>query len=529
MGATYMDDAILETDLSIGPSAIGAYSRLSYTMWYALAEFIDNSTQSRTNYDSLIDQVLEQEGRPLVVEITYNRLTRELKVKDNSIGMTRDDLIEALKVAHPTKDSKGRSKYGMGMKTAACWIGKNWKIVTCELFSGEEWTATVDVDAVAYQGAKVPMIRQSVAKELHYTEIVISNLYRNLQKRTEEIIKTYLGSMYRNDIKSGKLIITFNGDVIQLPDDYEWDTDPSGLPMKKDLEKVVIAGKAVKGWVGVLKRGGRRFGGFSIFKHGRQIQGFPSAWKPRSIYGGVDDEGANNLVAQRLTGVLELDDFEVSHTKDAIVYQGDEEDDLEKFLLEQTKDYREFAAKRRGARGTPWTREKVKDLLESLKPEFQSTEIKDTLTATMLPPLETIQSNNRQLLANLSSADVVANYEVLPELRIVVSLQEKSEFEPYVTFVPSAQPGTLHVIINGLHPYYCDLESSDSMNECVSQYIYDAIAEYRVTKLQGRVNPDSTRRLKDSLLRVKTFVVDNANADAQQKEQDALTGSGPEN
>jgi hypothetical protein len=519
---------IVEAELSIGPSAISAYSRLNYTMWYALAEFIDNSTQSRENYDSIIDQVLQQEGRPLVVDITYNRMTRELRIRDNSIGMTQEDLIEALKVAHPTKDSKGRSKYGLGMKTAACWIGKRWQVITCELFSGEEWTATVDVPAIAAGNAKVPLTPKSVSRDAHYTEIAITDLYKNIQKRSEEVIKAYLGSMYRHDIKAEKLIITFNGDVVAAPDDYEWDTDPSGLPMRKDLPEVRIAGKRVKGWAGVLKRGGRRFGGFSIFKHGRQIQGFPSAWKPRSIYGGVDDEGANNLVTQRLTGVLELDDFEVSHTKDAIVYQGDEEDDLEKFLQEETKDYREYAAKRRGARGTPWSREKVKDLLESLKPEFQSDEMKDALAAAILPPLETIQRNNKQQLETLTPEDHVAQYDILPELRVVVSVQEKSEYEPYVTFVPGAQNEVLHVIINGLHPYYCDIESSDAMNECISQYIYDAIGEYRVTKLQGRVNPDTVRRLKDSLLRVKTFVVENANAAVLQKERDALSAGEPE-
>lgn len=516
-----------EAELSIGPSAITAYSRLSYTMWYALAEFIDNSTQSRENYDSIIDSVLKQEGRPLLVEITYNRMTKELKIRDNSIGMTREDLIEALKIAHPTKDSTGRSKYGLGMKTAACWIGRKWQVVTCEFASGQEWTASVDVTAVAAGNNKVPLTSKAVSRDDHYTEIVISDLYKTIQKRSEEVIRTYLGSMYRHDIKAEKLIITFNGDPVLAPEDYEWDTDPSGLPMKKDLPEARIAGKRVKGWIGVLKRGGRRYGGFSIFKHGRQIEGFPKAWKPRSIYGGIDDEGANNLVAQRLMGLLELDDFEVSHTKDAIVYQDNEEDELEKFLEAETKDFRDFAAKRRGARGTPWSREKVKDLLESLRPEFQSDEMKDALATAILPPLETIQRNNQQQLETLTPEDKVAEYDILPELRVVVSVQEKSEYEPYVTFVPSAQNNVLHVIINGLHPYYCDIESTDAINECISQYIYDAMGEYRVTKLQGRVNPDTVRRLKDNLLRVKTFVVENANAAFQQKERDALNDGEP--
>jgi hypothetical protein len=117
-------------ELTIGSGAIKNYARMPYTMWFALAEFIDNSTQSRLNYPDLVDEALKKEGTPLTVEIKYNVTQRELTIIDNSIGMTKDDLIAALKIANPTKDSKGRSKYGMGMKTAACWIGNKWKIET---------------------------------------------------------------------------------------------------------------------------------------------------------------------------------------------------------------------------------------------------------------------------------------------------------------------------------------------------------------------------------------------------------------
>jgi len=52
-GETSIDDRSRTADFDIGPGSITAYSRLSYTMWYALAEFIDNTTQSRDNYDHI--------------------------------------------------------------------------------------------------------------------------------------------------------------------------------------------------------------------------------------------------------------------------------------------------------------------------------------------------------------------------------------------------------------------------------------------------------------------------------------------
>jgi hypothetical protein len=502
-----------EAELSIGPQALIAYGRLNYTMWHALAEFIDNSTQSRLNYDKIIDDVLREEGSPLVVDIVYNRLKRLIKIADNSIGMTRDDLVEALRIANPTKDSKGRSKYGMGMKTAACWIGKKWRVITTEWGSDEEWVAEVDVDAIAYHSARVPLSVKKVSTDSHYTIIEISDLYRNLQKRTEENIRAYLGSMYRKDIMSGKTKLLYGGDEIKPPDEAEFDTDMDGKPMRLDLGELKVCGKPVTGWVGVLRKGagGRKFGGFSLFQNGRQIQGFPNAWKPRSIFGGVDDEGGNNLVAQRLTGVLDLDGFSVSHTKDSILFQGDEEEELESELAKITKDYRTYAEKRRGERSQEWKREKIRDLVRNLGEEFSSPEMGDAVNSTVLPPLSAILANNQKQVSALSQDEFLATFPVGGRINIRVALQERSENDPYVSIAPpaAADPGTIIIVINRLHPYYESLETSDAIYECFQQYIFDAIAERQVNSQQAMVNPDSVRRLKDSLLRVREQRIEN--------------------
>jgi hypothetical protein len=63
-----------ETEMKIGLKTIDTYSRMSYTMWYALAEFVDNSTQSRLNYGNIVDDILRDEGRPLTVDIVHDRV-----------------------------------------------------------------------------------------------------------------------------------------------------------------------------------------------------------------------------------------------------------------------------------------------------------------------------------------------------------------------------------------------------------------------------------------------------------------------
>ena len=191
--------------------------------------------------------------------------------------MTQQDLVAALQIAMPTPDSRGWSRYGMGMKTAACWIGKHWQVVTCEWGSGVEWTADVDVIAIANGEKRVMLTPRSVGTDEHYTKIIIDKLNRNIQKRTEETIRGYLGSIFRFDLTSGSLKLLYNGDEILPPDENEFDRDPQGLvTMKGSLpEGLLIGGKAVSGWVAVLLEGGRKFGGFSLFQNKREIQASP--------------------------------------------------------------------------------------------------------------------------------------------------------------------------------------------------------------------------------------------------------------
>lgn len=529
-----MSDDVQETELTVGPRAIDAYSRLSYTMWFALAEFVDNSTQSRLNYSDKISSLLQKEGRPLTVSIVHDRPNKTLTIEDNSIGMSREDLIAALRIAQPTPDSRGRSKYGMGMKTAACWIGAHWTVTTCELGSGEEWTAAVDVDAVANRGAKVPLTMRSVSPEAHYTRITISRLRRIVQARSEVTIKEYLGSMYMFDLRADEkgqplLKLTYNGDEVRPPDDSEWDIDPAGTVMKRDLPEFEIDGKKVTGWIGVLRKGGRKYGGFSIFQNGRQIQGYPNAWKPQVIFGGVDDEGANNLIAQRVTGVLLLDGFGVSHTKDKVLYEGIEEEELEKFLVAQTKDFVEYAKSRRSNNrgGGKWSKEQVRDLVKDMKSEFTSNEIKDAISNATLPPIEVITANNRQQFESLTSEDEVGRLDILPDLKVIIYIKETSSYEPHVVYVTGAEAGVLHVIINGLHPYYQTLEAKDAIDECIHQYIFDAIAEFKTGKLQSRVNPDSVRNIKNNLLRARAQQLENADAEVRARAEDDLFGRAP--
>jgi hypothetical protein len=205
-----------------------------------------------------------------------------------------------------------------------------------------------------------------------------------------------------------------------------------------------------------------------------------------------------------------------------VLFEENEEEAIEKYLTEQTRDYRDYAERRRSGSRQGWSKEKVRDLVESMRSEFTSHEMKDALNAAALPPIEAIRANNQQQLNSLTAEDQIARLDILSDLTVIVSLKKTSEWEPHLTIIAGAQVGVLHVIINGLHPYYQSLESNDAIEECLHQYLHDAVAEYRTSKLQGRVNPDSVRRLKNELLRARMTRIENAAADTQAKAEAAL-------
>lgn len=506
-----------DADFEVGPSAISAYSRLSYSMWYALAEFVDNSTQSRSNYESIIDTVLNEEGSPLRVEIEYDRQARVLTITDNSIGMSCEKLAAALKIAHPTLDSRGRSKYGMGLKTAACWIGNAWSVTTCEWSSGEEWTASVDVPTIVAGNIKIPLTCREVDKSHHGTKIRIWNLNRQIQSRTEETIMSYLGSMYRMDIRAKRLLLLFNGNPVPVPEDRAIAKYDDGTEAREMFE-TTIGGKPVHGWFAVLRDGGRKYGGFSLLQHERQIRGYPDAWKPKSVFGGVEDEGSNTLVAQRLFGEIVLDDFDVSHTKDTILFRDTEEEELEKFLVEKTRKLKAFAlSMRKISQQSPWSRERIAELFEGVKREFESDELKDVVSEGLLPPLSVILETNQRQIEALEPADELWTLEIGPGFIIRVYLQDRTENDPHVT-ISSGDENVLSIVINQRHPYYEEIESIERADELMRQYIYDAVAEYRVFQRTSAQQPSAVRRFKDLLLRAKITRIENEHEERTRNE-----------
>ena len=487
--------------LQLGLEVIQSYKRLAYTAWHAIAEFVDNSTESYFNNKEQLDLALKEEGTHLTVSIVYDRMAGVLRVSDNAMGMSGEELQTALRVGIPPAITSGRSQYGMGLKTAACWVGNCWTIQTTKLGDPELHHVTVDVNAVS---AGEPELQYSVgATDIgsHYTIVEIHSHNRSFQGRTLGKIQDFLRSMYRQDLRDQLISIRWQNNELYWDDsEFIFVSAPDGSPYKNNFD-FEVNGKRVYGWAGVLRDGGRGKAGFSILRANRVIKGWPDSWRPEPIFG---FQGRNDLINQRFLGEIHLDEFEVSHTKDDILWLENEEDDIGNLLKGIFADHLSVARKpRRGTTvdGGPTDLE-LRTAIEQLESELSSPEFATAISLdTVLPPIEAISSQFQRSASAATRREPTfrAQSNQLEILGYLIG--DGSPNDPYVV-VESTHERRVMVIVNIRHPHWDELRGPEGTLNYLRHCTYDAVAEWQARRLTARLDPDTIKTLKDRLPRL---------------------------
>ena len=187
-------------------SVYSTYRRLSYTHWYALAEFVDNSTQNYYDHRDKLKRVYGREKTNLKIKIMYDPEKNQLSIADNAHGMDFSEVKRAVTLDSPPPDTSGRCEFGMGLKTAACWFGKKWVIETTKIGSNELFTVSFDVPRISKKRNTALMVKSEKCKpDKHFTTITLKNLYKPIKGRTFGRIKDELSSIYREDLRSGEI------------------------------------------------------------------------------------------------------------------------------------------------------------------------------------------------------------------------------------------------------------------------------------------------------------------------------------
>lgn len=319
---------------------MNVFSRLNYKPHYAIAEFVDNSTQSYFLHRREL-----RESAPdfkLNITVTHDPRERTLIIEDNAFGMERDRFLDAITLDAKNGEQKNsRNEFGMGLKTAASWFGSVWSVSSTAYGSPNRYTAVVDIPHFQESGESDIEIKVEPAPLMeHGTTISITQMTKTMGSRSVGKTRAMLASMYRRDLAGGEVCINVNDQDIAFEGypvlrfrDREWKKD---LDFEFEfLDKIYH----ITGFVGIMNPAGFPKSGFALFRRNRVIIGGEDQnYKPHEIFG-----ASNSQVALKLFGEINVDDFPVNQAKDGFVWHDGLEDEFLDQLKAQIQDFIDIA------------------------------------------------------------------------------------------------------------------------------------------------------------------------------------------
>jgi hypothetical protein len=314
----------------------GAFARLNYKAWFALAEYVDNSLQSYIANRSSLRKISGAKALKVRISIEPDRIA----IEDNAAGISEADLPRAFSPAKPPPDASGLSEFGLGMKAASCWFARRWHVRTKALGESAERTIHFDVPDVVKNSVEHLAIKERlVPTDRHYTSVVLEDLNVRPQKRTIGKIRRHLSSIYRRYLEGEEFQLHLDGERLQFeqppillaPYFTDKSKNPKPIEWKKDIDIQLDSTHRVWGWAALRSKASISEAGFAVFRRNRLILGsHDDSFRPEEIFG-----KSNSYTYQRLFGELNVEGFGVSHTKDGIQWGSLEEqviDELRKCI-----------------------------------------------------------------------------------------------------------------------------------------------------------------------------------------------------
>lgn len=325
--------------INIGSNMYSRFPDLPNTVPHVLAEFVDNALQSY--YDNKEALFIVDGNFKLVVKIDIewdditNRATK-IVISDNAAGINEHKYESAFMPAKTPENNSGLNEFGMGLKTAALWLGETWKVNTKALNEGVERTITFNLNEVTANDLEELPI-ETIEKEVteHYTVVTITDPTKNSPaRRNLDKIRNDLASIYRKSLRSNEMQIIVCGESLSFAEYPVLVAPPAGnsaappITWKKEVNFSFGKYKA-SGFIGILRDIDSTKNGFVLLRRGRVIVGaeYDGRYFPKM------SGSSGTFKYKRLFGELELEGFDVSFNKNAI----QDKDNLEA-LMDALKD-----------------------------------------------------------------------------------------------------------------------------------------------------------------------------------------------
>jgi hypothetical protein len=350
-------------DITPSVTTYELYQIASYTHWFAIGEFIDNSiTSAFLNWEKL-NEIYEGKFE-LKIDIEFDNDSKSLTIIDNAAGIARDDIQRALRAGEPPSDKSLLSVHGVGMKMSSFWMGRNLNIRTWPIDQQIGYEVSVDLDHIKQTKSAITEVREIVKRNKPGTHIKLSKIsVEKLPKGTGVAkLKLLLTSMYRIFLTNSerRVSIRFNDKplVFKKPailnepywSDREGPANDIEIRWERDFIYESKKGQKISGKVGLLETMSRDLSGFMLHYKGKGMGGIGAVdsseeisqqdvrdsreyYRPAKIFG---QEGSYRY--QRFTGEFDISDFGKTSSTDSIKWDPDEEHDFIEALCAFLKD-----------------------------------------------------------------------------------------------------------------------------------------------------------------------------------------------
>ena len=487
-------------ELNIQPAAsiLNVFSRLSYKAWYAIAEFVDNSTQSYLSHEKEMKEIPGFEK--LVIQVRYDAAANTLTITDNAYGMEINRFRDAILLDAKNDEQTGRNEFGMGLKTAASWFGNIWTVISTQYGSSNKFSATVNIPALKEDGLNsIKISRETVDPNSHGTTIIIEEITKKITApRTKHKIVDLLSSMYRRDINDKNIEIWFGDEMISF-EEYPVLQNFRGKQWKKPLAfDVHFDGRVYKvtGFVAIMNPGSFPNAGFALFRQNRVIIGGSDAnYKPSRIFG-----QAQSQISLKLFGELNMDDFPVNQAKDGFVWDDGLEDAFIEALKANIQEYIRIAelSKKQREEEEQYSPEKSSKLQNEVAPAVSDMAIDipqkhenatiDTTTASesendieVQEYIETVLNTPvEEMLVSTSRSYRIALNAVT---EITVSVQWATGSKDYWIEYHDEEDGSISVLINIDHPFFMPYSKDEEFKTVLEKFVLAFVIAEKQAKL----------------------------------------------
>jgi hypothetical protein len=472
-----------------------SYSRLTYKVETAIAEFVDNSTQNYFSFKNTLEQ--SSPNFILRIYIDYDFVRKTLTIIDNAMGMKFNEFYSALIISRKTENTKGRSEFGMGLKTAASWFSKIWEVETKHLNDNKTYYVKVDIPEIKNKKInQIKIIEKAESSKQHYTKITLKELNKPITELKLSKLRSELASIYRRDIQDEKIKIYINREELtfEYPEFLREEKDGKIVTYRKEFkDSIIFEGLKydLKGFIGLRYEGSYEETGFTLIRRGRVITGgFKNGYKPSEIF-----KKPNSFISLRLFGEVELDNWPVTQAKDDFDWESGLKEKFIEKLKEISLDYARKAESYRVNADKHDSKVSEKDAQSFGQSTVDDLSKVEQIKVDQKSPIK-IETTNQDASYSLSIKLGSKTYNI----KVSFTNQFDSDL-----FTVEFLDNSINVKVNSNYPFFDDYIGDKKLMNILQRLIVIIVLSEERAKLmsdnKGKINPQEIREYINQILK----------------------------